>query len=338
MPLKNYCLLKGHAADIAFDIDDDPHVGIRLEDTHNSHRVAVSFRSRAHPHNLLYAVQTPFQHPMLAKLKSLPLGFTDIGRNNPDIALDYVRGGFLNRARMHIAPFEMNGPTNELRDILEQLVESGSAEESITFYAFGERWGPDTRQPDVYFGFQPGSGMHEVHMNQGSRGSFAGSNGVNQDGALFIHFGKTDVWTAIFLAFQSQDWNTNPHSGHPVTVEPAPVTQIDPLKPSVSIIAAMINPVGRENGRESVTLLNRSDANLHLEGWQILDDANRALQLTGNIPAGETVRILLLEGPDLPRLSNKGGTIRLTAPDGTIADSVAYKQEDASEEGWTTVF
>ena len=94
MPLKNYCLLKGHVSDMALDDDDDPHIAVRLEDRNGSHRIAVSVRSRAHPHNLLYSLQPSFQHPMLEKLKALPLGLTDIGRETPELALDYVRGGF----------------------------------------------------------------------------------------------------------------------------------------------------------------------------------------------------------------------------------------------------
>ena len=160
---------------------------------------------------------------------------------------------------MSIAPFHMDEPTNDLFAFIEHLITTGFTDKSITFYAFGERWGPTPRRRDMFFGFLPGSGIHEIHMNQGSRGNFAANNGVSQDGGLLVHFGETDSWTAIFFAFQSQDWNTDPRTGDPLLPEPSPATQIDPLKPAVSIIAALINPTGRENGRESVTLLNRTD-------------------------------------------------------------------------------
>jgi len=32
------------------------------------------------------------------------------------------------------------------------------------------------------------------------------------------------------------------------------------------------------------------------------------------------------------------GTIRLIAPDGTLADEVVYEKHQAAPEGWTTVF
>ena len=34
-------------------------------------------------------------------------------------------------------------------------------------YAFGERWGPESHKADQYFGFVPGNGVHDIHMNQG---------------------------------------------------------------------------------------------------------------------------------------------------------------------------
>src|SRR3546814_11244807 len=67
------------------------------------------------------------------------------------------------------------------RDYLEPTIEQGIADDSIAFYAFGEPWGPEPRDPDQYFGFLPGRGIHDIHMNQGSSGSHQSSNGVNQD-------------------------------------------------------------------------------------------------------------------------------------------------------------
>ena len=86
-------------------------------------------------------------------------------------------------------------------------------------YAFGERWGPETGVKDKVFGFQPGNGVHDIHMNQGNSARFRGDDGVWQDGGLLIHLG--DRWIGIFLAFQSQAWHTDDKTGHTIA-GPAP--------------------------------------------------------------------------------------------------------------------
>jgi uncharacterized protein YukJ len=51
-------------------------------------------------------------------------------------------------------------------------------------YAFGQQWGPETKKRDKYFRFLPGSGIHDIHMNQGNDGKYKKDNGAYQDGAL----------------------------------------------------------------------------------------------------------------------------------------------------------
>ncbi|WP_419904683.1 DUF2278 family protein [Kiloniella sp.] len=338
MPLKNYSLLKGKASNIAIDDDESPHLEIRIEAAGVSYRVAINVRSNVSPHDLLYRKQAPFAHPFLDEFLHLPEGRTDLNNELPELVLDYVRGNFVQREAMKIAPFQRTGPDNDLRDYLEPIIREGIEDNSITFYAFGEAWGPETGEVDKYFGFTPGNGIHDIHMNQGSGGRFKGSNGVNQDGALFIHFGATNHWAAVFLAFQSQSWNTDSHTGHPLDdtlVEPG---KINPLQPGVAIVAALINPTGHEDGRESVTLLNRTDADVQINGWKLIDRDERAQILVGIIEAGDTIRIALHGGAENPHLRNKGGEIRLVTPDGVVAHAISYKKHEAAREGWTTVF
>jgi uncharacterized protein YukJ len=63
------------------------------------------------------------------------------------------------------------------------------------------------------FGFEPGRGVHDVHMNQGNarHDYHARDNGIWQDGALFLHLKREPRWVAVFLAFQSQQWQTDDH-------------------------------------------------------------------------------------------------------------------------------
>src|SRR3954462_9450194 len=58
-----------------------------------------------------------------------------------------------------------------------------------------------TREPstqDDYFGFLPGRGIHDIHMNQGNPpGQFAKDNGPWQDGGLLFEFPNEAQWVAI---------------------------------------------------------------------------------------------------------------------------------------------
>ncbi|MFD2205541.1 DUF2278 family protein [Kiloniella antarctica] len=338
MPLKNYSLIKGKASNLAIDEDDSPHLEIRIEAAGVSYRVALNVRSSVPPNDLLYRKQDPFFHPLLDEFSALPEGKLNIGQSFSKLALDYVRGNFVQREAMKIAPFQRLGPDNDLRDYLEPIIRQGMADQRTTFYAFGEAWGPEEGEVDKYFGFVPANGIHDIHMNQGSPGRFKVTNSPNQDGALFIHFGAADRWAAIFLAFQSQDWHTDIHTGHPMKTRVIEPRNIDPLKPGIAIVAALINPAGEDDGQESVTLLNRTDVEQNLKGWRLMDRDERIQPLHGRVGAGDTIRIHLSAGPDNPHLRNKGGVIKLVTPDGVIAHAIGYKKHEAAREGWTTIF
>ena len=53
--------------------------------------------------------------------------------------------------------------------------------------------GPETIG-DKIFGFSPGNGVHDIHMNQGNTGRFREDDGVWQDGGLVLHYPATDQW------------------------------------------------------------------------------------------------------------------------------------------------
>lgn len=346
--LRNYKVLKGVASGLALDDDNDPHIEIRIEAGDVSYRIAVNVRSKVSPHDLLYASIVDFRQPELtAELEALPRGLTDLRTERPDLALDYVRGGFIEREDMDVAPFQRSGPKNDLREFIEPLIEEGIEDESIHFYAFGEAWGPEHNKPDQYFGFEPGNGIHDIHMNQGNTGEFRQTNGANQDGALLIHFTDTDEWAAIFLAFQSQNWNTDAETGDPIGENRGgqgrgegtrrPQTAITS---SLRIIAAMINPVNRadETEAETVTLINRSDVPVSLDGWRIQDADGRTQTLAGTLAPGEFRTVPLDPENGGPQLANKGGDIILLTADGAVADRVGYGKSETANEGWTTIF
>jgi hypothetical protein len=207
------------------------------------------------------------------------------------------------------------------------------AMESSEVYAFGERWGPEDAR-DKFFGFSPGNGIHDIHMNQGSSASFAKYDGVWQDGGLIIHLPDENKWIAIFLAFQSQCFHTDDAQGHRIPDVCDDVPQ--PGAKNVCIIAALVNPKGPDMGLEAVTLLNTTPSGIDLTNWALVDKNKKKATLKGSIKAGETLRVIL-SGKDI-ELSNKGGIITLLNKKGLKVDGVSFTKEDADKEGWTIVF
>jgi hypothetical protein len=210
-------------------------------------------------------------------------------------------------------------------------VERAEADPAARVYAFGQRWGPEAATRDKVFGFLPGNGVHDIHMNQGNSQQFRDDDGVWQDGGLLLHYPAQDQWVAIFLAFQSQAWHTDDQTGHAITPS-------EPGGPdhTMRIVAALVNPTGPAPEAETVTLLNASPQDIELAGWSILDREKRRLVLdAGSLAAGDSIRVQLREPV---ALGNRGGLISLLDPDGLKVDGVAYTKGQAEREGWSLVF
>jgi len=213
-------------------------------------------------------------------------------------------------------------------------------------YAFGETWGPEDVK-DKYFGFLPGNGIHDIHMNQSNDGQFKGDDGVWQDGGVLVHFRAQQQWVAMFLKFQSQGWHTDDKTGHRIgptepVVTPIPIpSQPPPPLPTsddpqglVRIVAALVNSV-QSPEVEVVTLVNASPREISLEGWALADTQKNKQKLTGKLNSGEA-RAIRVQKP--VALSNKGGIITILDETGLKVDGVSYTKAQASSPGWTIVF
>jgi uncharacterized protein YukJ len=172
---------------------------------------------------VLYAIEEDFTLPDEADLLSLPMGMTPLKSEPGGLALDFVR------SQVNGAPMITKGQMT----LLPQMVQKGSEEERMlararssalqnavvtllnmtiadkdgVIYAFGSAYA-DNGKVD---------GIHDIHMNQGNpvKGGHSGDNGIWQDGALLIHLPSKGTWTAVFIAFQTESWNTDA-SGNPV--------------------------------------------------------------------------------------------------------------------------
>ncbi|HKP76377.1 MAG TPA: YukJ family protein [Longimicrobiaceae bacterium] len=208
MPIHNYGVLKGRVVSGKAERRHTPHYQVLVDAGGTRFRVAVGTRSARGAPDLLFHRDDDFEHPHLAFLAALEDGFHPLAPTQESGALDYVRGSLVQRSQMRALPADRPGPDNDLNEKIGALVARGMADRQARLYAFGGRWGPDLRRADAEFGFRPGNGVHDIHMNQGSPpGRHAHDNGAWQDGALFLHFPAEGRWSALFLAFQSQRWN-----------------------------------------------------------------------------------------------------------------------------------
>jgi uncharacterized protein YukJ len=334
MPLRNYGVLSGRAVESQRESDaDTPHYQVRIvDDAGVEYRIAVNVKSQQAPSELLYLVDEAFEHPILGLLPREG-GWTALPSRPGGPNLDFVRGNLFDRARMRALPANVDGPDNDLADLLSLYVLRAVADPEARVYAFGERWGPEVGTADQIFGFRPGNGVHDIHMNQGNSEAFRRDDGVWQDGGLLLHFPAQAQWVGVFLAFQSQAWHTDDTTGHAIS-GPA-----DGL-PRIRIVGALVNPIGPAPEAEVVTLLNASAQAIDLAGWRLTDRMRASCPVVSGsgsavLGAGQTMAVAVTSGV---ALGNSGGTITLLDAAGLKVDGVSYTGAQASREGWTLVF
>lgn len=348
MPLsKGYACLKGRPIGNRIGTSHKPHYQVHISANGVHHRIAVNVQS-SDGSEVQYLARSRFVHPITDALSALPQGRTDVASKPGGIALDFIRGNLAQPWEFVPLPMSASGSDNDLNEKLDSYVQRAMSDESAMLYAFGEPWGPEANKADDYFGFLPGRGIHDIHMNQGNPpGPFSNDNGPWQDGGLIFEFPIQQQWVAIFLKFQSQAWHSDDASGHPVLpVDPAfpgqPHTPIDPdtIPPLstpdglVRIIAAYVNDV-RTPEHETVTLLNTADVPVKLDGWAIADKQKNKMKLSGSIAAGATLVVPIVAPV---ALSNKGGIITLLDDHGIKVHGVSYTKSQASQPGRTIPF
>ncbi len=352
MALSNYGVLKGRIVDFDGERTDkkSPHLMIDIDADGKHFRAAVNVKSGEAPSEVVYLAVENYAHPQLALYPPLDAGFTKLENRAGSGALDYIRGNLFDMQKVQALPHDAPGRDDDLLDKLElHLSNAIGLGDAVDIYVFGEPFP---------------SGIHDVHMNQGSVGQFAGSNGVWQDGGLLLHDHEANRWTALFLAFQSQAIHTDDRDGDALpgsarfedvvrgatpsptptptptpgpTPTPSPTPTPVPANGQVRIVAALVNPEGAEDrtGGELVTLINTGREAVSLAGWTLASSATSRMPLDGQIDAGRTLAIAV--APPLT-LSNKGGILSILDRAGLKIHGVSYTRDQAQEEGITLVF
>jgi uncharacterized protein YukJ len=335
MPLSSYGVLVGRPVERRRESgSDSPHYQIKLGDGSGAfHRAAVNVLSQESPSELLYVVDDDLQHPITASLTGLAGGWHTLPAHG---GLDFIRANLFDRAALRTLPPDASGPDNDLADLLDHYVQRAIAEPAAQAYIFGQSWGPEAVK-DKIFGFKPGGGVHDIHMNQGNSPGFANDDGVWQDGGLLLRF--PERWVGVFLAFQSQAWHTDDTTGHTIAApEPQPQPTPDPViaEPAVRILAAMVNPLGGTPEHETVLLLNASPQQVDVTGWHLADRLKATCALPSvHLDAGAVLNVPVTNGM---ALGNKGGSITLLDKAGLKVSGVAYTAQQAQREGWTVTF
>ncbi|EGF93669.1 hypothetical protein ABI_21100 [Asticcacaulis biprosthecium C19] len=202
MGLKDYGVLKGRIMGYSAERASrkSPHLHMSLDAQGRIFRAAINVKSAEGPSELVYLAASNYVHPQLSLYPSLPPGITHLERRAGSGALDFIRGNMFDVSAVTAMPHDAPGHDDDLLDGLEQhLRQAIGLGDAVDAYVFGEPFA---------------DGIHNVHMNQGSIGAFAGHNGVWQDGALLLHDRAAGQWTALFLAFQSQAVHTEDTTGH----------------------------------------------------------------------------------------------------------------------------
>ena len=206
---RTYGVLVGQVKEGRLDVaGNSPHYQIWIMEGADSHRAAVNVRSvDGSDVQALFVPDFSTTSPKLELgVLAMRRGFTPLTTGE---GLDYLRDGVVDIGTLKDIP--MSGGGVSLANLLAASDKRAKADASAVAIIFGEHFAdPGT---DQTFGFAPEQGIHDIHMMQGNRGSFASDNRVNGDGALFIRFGGETV--ALFVKFSTQVVSTHHATGSP---------------------------------------------------------------------------------------------------------------------------
>jgi uncharacterized protein YukJ len=222
MPITNYSVLVGDPTAGKVVTGSSTHYQITVQAKGGPFTVAVNIQS-VDGSDVLYDIVENFTPPDEAGLLALPTGMTSLKSEAGGLALDYVRStvngqAMITKEQMTLLPQLKPKGLNEeertmnrarsaaLQNAVVTLLNMTIADKDGTIYGFGSAYADSGRV----------DGIHDIHMNQGNpMNNHGGDNGVWQDGALLIHLPSKGTWTAVFIAFQTESWDTD-SLGNPV--------------------------------------------------------------------------------------------------------------------------
>ncbi|KAJ5505362.1 Protein of unknown function DUF2278 [Penicillium expansum] len=326
MPLDNYGVWKAHPKSYHFERRGarTPHLTLNFRNNGGpDYSTAINIKSGdPQESRLVYWVNEDMSgHPLVGGLSELNTGFERLDDKEPEpggLRLDYIRGNLFDANTGRVLEHDINGPNNDIIDVLEPKVQQAIKKEAVV-YIFGER-------------YDSNDGIHNVHMNQGNIKKYSGDDGVYQDGALIFHFPETKKWVGIFLAFASQAVHTSEDTGHAISrVTWKDLLPGDLVENSLAIHKAVVDSFGQgEDKQQSVTLANLTNRKISLARWRIRNSRLEQQVLPSNA-ALDAKATKVFEVPNCP-LSTDGDTITLLNRDGLKVAGVSYNSEQGNAE------
>ncbi|HEX3770866.1 MAG TPA: DUF2278 family protein [Polyangiaceae bacterium] len=163
--------------------------------------VAVNVGTNDADDLLRYRLVLDYHHPIVTKLRAAKAGFTNLTSSRALPALDFMRSDVLaETGKWRDSDVMDGGDDREPYKSLARLLEKAQKARADV-YVFGRTYeGGDL-------------GIHDIHMNQGSTGSFINHGNdsndhddVWQDGAVLVDFGEGEQsgLSAYFTAFTQQ--------------------------------------------------------------------------------------------------------------------------------------
>ena len=161
-----------------------------------------------------YTINEDYKNPITQRLLDarLPQGFTPLDKKPNGLSLDYIRENLVDLAAMDKLKPAGDPEDEGISDMLTTVLVNVMRASDARLFIFGSRFD----NGEKFSIFDLPTGIHDIHMNQGSRGGHAGSNGIFQDGALLAFFPSEQRWSAVFLKFSSQALKTD-DSGNAIT-------------------------------------------------------------------------------------------------------------------------
>ena len=174
------------------------HLHCNLDVDGDKWDVAINVGTNDADDLLKYKLVFDFRHPIIQTLAAAEAGAHELTDRHALPALDFLRSDLLESTGKWRDSDVMDGSDDSEPALSLKRLLSRAHQDNLDVYIFGRF-------------FDQGDGLHDVHMNQGSKKQFIhrpgddsnDHNDVWQDGAVIVDVGAPE-WAAYFSAFNQQ--------------------------------------------------------------------------------------------------------------------------------------
>ena len=138
-----------------------------VDDDGTDHRIAVNVKSAAVALGAALPRRRRLLHPVTTAVGGLDSSWHPCPRAPGGPNLDYIRANLSKRRRCGCCRPTRRVPTTTSQICWITTCSGPIADPAARLDSFGQRWGPEAAVQDKVFGFRPGNGVHDIHMNQG---------------------------------------------------------------------------------------------------------------------------------------------------------------------------